>query len=151
MFCQETRRNRPPSLPRSPPGERVRSSLLHHTGTNGVHDVCLVSAQRATRHFLMFHTGSDAVGVARTRGRLPEDRRRWWREHMPLKQVQASPERPRCTGGANEHWGFRNPGNTQRHKDPSSIVCFSFIYSYLTVAAETTETRKIRTLKMIKK
>lgn len=29
--------------------------------------------------------------------------------HMPLKQEQASPERPRCMGGANEHWGFRNP------------------------------------------
>lgn len=40
---------------------------------------------------------------------LPEDRRRWWRGHMPLKQEQASPERPRCMGGANEHWGFKNP------------------------------------------
>lgn len=40
---------------------------------------------------------------------LPVDRRRWWRGHMPLKQEQASPERPRCMGGANEHWGFRNP------------------------------------------
>lgn len=32
---------------------------------------------------------------------------------MPLKQEQASPERPRCMGGANEHWGFRNPSRRQ--------------------------------------
>lgn len=32
---------------------------------------------------------------------------------MPLKQEQASPERPRCMGGANEHWGFRNPSGRQ--------------------------------------
>lgn len=40
---------------------------------------------------------------------LPEDRRRSWRGHMPLKQEQASPERLRCIGGAREHWGFKNP------------------------------------------
>lgn len=48
---------------------------------------------------------------------LPEDRRRWWRGHMPLKQEQASPERPRCMGGANEHWGFRNPVTRQMGKN----------------------------------
>lgn len=36
---------------------------------------------------------------------------------MPLKQEQASPERPRCMGGANEHWGFRNPVKKERKKN----------------------------------
>lgn len=36
---------------------------------------------------------------------------------MPLKQEQASPERPRCMGGANEHWGFRNPVMRQMEKN----------------------------------
>lgn len=36
---------------------------------------------------------------------------------MPLKQEQASPERPRCMGGANEHWGFKNPVMKERTKN----------------------------------
>lgn len=32
---------------------------------------------------------------------------------MPLKQEQTSPERPRCIGGANEHWGLRNPSRRE--------------------------------------
>lgn len=42
---------------------------------------------------------------------------------MPLKQEQASPERPRCIGGANEHWGFRNPSSREtEQKDNINVV-----------------------------
>lgn len=48
---------------------------------------------------------------------------------MPLKQEQASPERPRCIGGANEHWGFRNPSRreTERKENINGVKATALI------------------------
>lgn len=52
---------------------------------------------------------------------IPVDRRRSWRGHTPLKQEQASPARPRCIGGAREHWGFKNPATKKWNKGKLDI------------------------------
>ena len=41
---------------------------------------------------------------------------------MPVKQEQASPERPRWGGGTSEHWGFRNPAEGGRGKERGSLL-----------------------------
>lgn len=81
--------------------------LMSHPGT-----LPLIRIFTASLPFLHVYHERGGDGMTKRWG-LPEDRRRWWRGHMPLKQEQASPERPRCMGGANEHWGFRNPSRRQ--------------------------------------
>lgn len=80
---------------------------MSHPGT-----LPLIRIFTASLLFLRVYHERGGEGMTKCWG-LPEDRRRWWRGHMPLKQEQASPERPRCMGGANEHWGFRNPSRRQ--------------------------------------